>query len=119
MTELFPVPADFAKNALIDEKTYQEWYDRSVNDPEGFWGEHGKRVDWIKPFTQVKDVSYKGDVSIKWFADGTLNVAANCLDAIWRPVATRPPSSGKATTRTNPSTSPTASCTPRSAVCPT
>ena len=47
MTELFPVPADFAKNALIDEKTYQEWYDRSVNDPEGFWGEHGKRVDWI------------------------------------------------------------------------
>jgi len=86
MTELFPVPADFAKNALIDEKTYQEWYDRSVNDPEGFWGEHGKRVDWIKPFTQVKDVSYKGDVSIKWFADGTLNVAANCLD---RHLATR------------------------------
>ncbi len=80
MTELFPVPADFAKNALIDEKTYQEWYTRSVNDPEGFWGEHGKRVDWIKPYTQVKDVSYKGDVSIKWFADGTLNVAANCLD---------------------------------------
>lgn len=86
MTELFPVPADFAKNALIDEKTYQEWYDRSVNDPEGFWGEHGKRVDWIKPFTQVKDVSYNGDVSIKWFADGTLNVAANCLD---RHLATR------------------------------
>ncbi|MGE5476906.1 MAG: acetate--CoA ligase [Bacteroidales bacterium] len=80
MTELFPVPADFAKSALIDEKTYQEWYDRSVNDPEGFWGEHGKRVDWIKPFTQVKDVSYNGDVHIKWFADGTLNVAANCLD---------------------------------------
>ncbi len=80
MTELFPVPADFAKNALIDEKTYKEWYDRSVNDPEGFWGEHGKRIDWIKPFTQVKDVSYNGDVNIKWFADGTLNVAANCLD---------------------------------------
>ncbi|MGE5516457.1 MAG: acetate--CoA ligase [Bacteroidota bacterium] len=80
MTELFPVPADFAKSALVDEKTYQEWYDRSVNDPEGFWGEHGKRVDWIKPYTQVKDVSYSGDVHIKWFADGTLNVAANCLD---------------------------------------
>ncbi|HLO75313.1 MAG TPA: acetate--CoA ligase [Magnetospirillum sp.] len=86
MTELFPVPADFAKNALIDEKTYKEWYDRSVNDPEGFWGEHGKRVDWIKPFTQVKDVSYTGNVHIKWFADGTLNVAANCLD---RHLATR------------------------------
>jgi len=80
MTELFPVPADFAKNALIDEKTYKEWYDRSINDPEGFWGEHGKRIDWIKPYTQVKDVSYNGNVSIKWFADGTLNVAANCLD---------------------------------------
>ncbi|HTH15099.1 MAG TPA: acetyl-coenzyme A synthetase N-terminal domain-containing protein, partial [Magnetospirillum sp.] len=86
MTELFPVPADFAKNALIDEKTYKAWYDRSVNDPEGFWGEHGKRIDWIKPFTQVKDVSYSGDVNIKWFADGTLNVAANCLD---RHLATR------------------------------
>ena len=80
MTDLFPVPAEFAKQALIDEKTYQEWYARSVNDPDGFWGEHGKRLDWIKPYTQVKEVSYSGDVSIKWFADGTLNVAANCLD---------------------------------------
>ena len=86
MTELFPVPAEFAKQALIDETTYQEWYDRSVNDPDGFWGEHGKRLDWIKPYTKVKDVSYAGDVSIKWFADGTLNVAANCLD---RHLATR------------------------------
>ncbi len=83
---LFPVPTDFAKNALINEKTYQEWYDRSVNDPEGFWGEHGKRLDWIKPYTQVKDVSFSGDVHIRWFADGTLNVAANCLD---RHLATR------------------------------
>ncbi|MBC7952894.1 MAG: acetate--CoA ligase, partial [Rhodospirillaceae bacterium] len=80
MTELFPVPADFAKSALIDEKTYKEWYDRSVKDPDGFWGEHGKRVDWIKPYTKVKDVSYKGDVKIEWYGDGTLNVAANCLD---------------------------------------
>ncbi len=80
MTELFPVPADFAKSALIDEKTYKEWYDRSVKDPDGFWGEHGKRLDWIKPYTKVKDVSYSGDVKINWFADGTLNVAANCLD---------------------------------------
>ncbi|KAF0224199.1 MAG: acetyl-CoA [Rhodospirillaceae bacterium] len=80
MTELFPVPAEFAKQALIDEKTYQEWYARSVNDPDGFWGEHGKRLDWIKPYTKVKEVSYTGDVTINWFADGTLNVAANCLD---------------------------------------
>ncbi len=86
MTEIFPVPADFAKNALIDEKTYGEWYERSVKDPDGFWGEHGKRLDWIKPFSKVKDVSFSGDVHVRWFEDGTLNVAANCLD---RHLATR------------------------------
>ncbi|MBI5163493.1 MAG: acetate--CoA ligase [Magnetospirillum sp.] len=86
MTELFPVPAEFAKSALVDNAKYLEMYERSVKDPDGFWGEHGKRIDWIKPYTQVKDVSYSGDVHIKWFADGTLNVAANCLD---RHLATR------------------------------
>ncbi|CAA7627509.1 acetate--CoA ligase [Magnetospirillum sp. SS-4] len=80
MSDVYPIPADIAKNALIDEKTYNEWYERSIKDPEGFWAEHGKRVDWIKPFTKVKDTSYTGDVHIKWFHDGTLNVAANCLD---------------------------------------
>jgi len=80
MSDIFQVPADFAKNALIDNKTYLEWYDRSVNDPVGFWGEHGKRIDWIKPYTKVNDVSFNGDVQIKWYEDGTLNVAANCLD---------------------------------------
>ena len=84
--QLFPVPAEFAAKALIDDKTYNEWYDRSINDSEGFWAEHGKRIDWIKPFTKVKDVSFTGDVHIKWFEDGTLNVAANCLD---RHLATR------------------------------
>ncbi|OAN48156.1 acetyl-coenzyme A synthetase [Paramagnetospirillum marisnigri] len=80
MSEVYPIPAETAKSALIDEKTYHEWYDRSIKDPEGFWAEHGKRIDWIKPFTKVKDVSYNGDVHIKWYEDGTLNVAANCLD---------------------------------------
>jgi acetyl-CoA synthetase len=80
MSEVYPVPAETAKNALIDDKKYNEWYERSVKDPDGFWGEHGKRIDWIKPYTKVKNVSYSGDVSIKWFEDGTLNVAANCLD---------------------------------------
>ncbi len=79
-TQVFPVPAEVAKSAWVDEAKYQEMYQRSVSDPDGFWGEHGKRIDWIKPFTKVKDVSYSGDVSIKWFHDGTLNVAANCLD---------------------------------------
>jgi len=80
MSEVFPVPPELAKSAWINEKTYNEWYERSVRDPEGFWAEHGKRIDWIKPYTSVKDVSFTGDVHIRWFQDGTLNVAANCLD---------------------------------------
>ena len=79
-TQVFPVPAALAKSASIDQATYQAWYQRSIDDPAGFWGEHGKRVDWIKPYTQVRDVSFEGDVHIRWFADGTLNVSANCLD---------------------------------------
>jgi acetyl-CoA synthetase len=60
---------------------YREMYQASVNDPEAFWGEHGKRLDWIKPYTKVKNTSYAYDnVSINWFEDGTLNVAANCID---------------------------------------
>src|SRR5882757_401300 len=77
---VIPVPPAFAKTAWVDEAKYQSMYERSVKDPEGFWGEHGKRLDWIKPYTKVKDVSYLGDVHIKWFHDGTLNASANCLD---------------------------------------
>ncbi len=80
MSQTFPVPDEVAKTALIDEATYRAWYDRSMKDPDGFWGEHGKRLDWIKPYTKVRDVSYEGDVRIRWYEDGTLNVAANCLD---------------------------------------
>ncbi len=77
----FPVPEEVAKTALIDKAKYQAMYKQSVEDNEGFWNEHGKRVDWIKPYTQVKDVNFQvPDVSIKWFHDGTLNVAANCID---------------------------------------
>src|SRR5688572_26352451 len=78
--QLFPVPAEAAKRALIDAKKYEEMYRRSVTDPEGFWGEIGKRAGWIKPFTKVKDVDYTGDIRIRWYYDGTLNVSANCLD---------------------------------------
>ncbi|MCA3262062.1 MAG: acetate--CoA ligase [Telmatospirillum sp.] len=78
--ELFPVPANIAKSALIDAAKYKTMYDRSVADPAGFWGEQGKRIDWIKPYTKVKNTSFTGDVSIKWYEDGTLNVSANCLD---------------------------------------
>ncbi len=84
---LYPVPADIAATALVDNAKYQEMYKASVSDPEGFWAEHGKRIDWIKPYTKVKNTSYDPhNVSIKWFEDGTLNVSANCVD---RHVATR------------------------------
>ncbi len=78
---VFPVPADVAASAHADNAKYLEMYKRSVEDPDGFWGEHGKRVDWIKPYTKVKNTSYDyHNVSIKWFEDGTLNVSANCVD---------------------------------------
>ncbi|MTI09770.1 MULTISPECIES: acetate--CoA ligase [Curvivirga] len=78
---VFPVPTEWAEKAKVDNAKYMEMYQHSIDDPEGFWGEHGKRVDWIKPYTQVKSVSYnQEDLHIKWFYDGTLNVSANCLD---------------------------------------
>ncbi len=79
--------ADMVARAHIDAAKYDEMYAASINDPDAFWGEHGKRIDWIKPYTQVKDVDYTlGNVSINWYADGTLNVSANCID---RHLATR------------------------------
>jgi acetyl-CoA synthetase len=83
---LFPVPEDLARTAWIDEEKYQNLYHLSMTDPESFWGEQGKLVDWIKPFTKVKDVDFNGDVRIRWYYDGTLNVSANCID---RHLATR------------------------------
>jgi len=83
----YSVPAAVAAHALIDNAKYQEMYQASIDDPEAFWGEHGKRLDWIKPYTRVKNTSFAYDnVTIEWFADGTLNVAANCID---RHLATR------------------------------
>lgn len=80
MTEaLYPVPAEWAKTAHADNQKYLEMYQASVDDPAKFWGEHGKRLDWIKPYTKVKNTSFD-PVSIKWFEDGSLNVAANCID---------------------------------------
>ncbi|HEY1943433.1 MAG TPA: acetate--CoA ligase [Roseiarcus sp.] len=79
--KVYDVPADWAKRAWIDEPRYQETYRRSVADPQAFWGEHGKRIDWFKPYTIVKNTSYDpSNVSIKWFEDGVTNVAHNCID---------------------------------------
>ncbi|PKH25739.1 acetate--CoA ligase [Enterobacterales bacterium CwR94] len=76
-----PVFAHIAENTLINAEQYQSKYQLSVQDPEAFWGEEGKIIDWIKPYTRVKNTSFApGNVSIKWYEDGTLNLAANCLD---------------------------------------
>jgi acetyl-CoA synthetase len=82
MNDQMYAPADeIARKAHIDAAKYEEMYAASVKDPEAFWGEHGKRIDWIKPYTKVKNTSFDyHDVSIKWFEDGVLNVAANCID---------------------------------------
>jgi len=78
---VYPVPPQWAKNARIDEDRYQDMYRRSVEDAEGFWREEAARIDWIKPFTTVKETSFhEADFGIRWFGDGTLNLSANCLD---------------------------------------
>jgi len=77
----YPVPAEFAAQANLTPEKYREMYEASIADPEAFWGEQGKRLDWIKPYTVVKDVSWEtGDLHVKWYSDGVLNVSANCLD---------------------------------------
>jgi acetyl-CoA synthetase len=75
------VGADWKQRAYIDEGKYEDWYRRSMADPNGFWAEHGKRIHWMRPFHKVKNTSFgPGNVSIKWFEDGTTNVAYNCID---------------------------------------
>ena len=80
-THLYEVPAAYAARARIDARRYAADYARSVQDPESFWGDIGRRFEWIRPYTKVKDVSYRfEDFHIRWYEDGTLNVAQNCLD---------------------------------------
>ncbi len=77
----FPPSDEGASRAHIDIQGYQKAYAESLSDPDSFWAEHGKRIDWIQPYTKISDVSYdKPDVHIKWYEDGTLNASANCLD---------------------------------------
>ncbi|MGR7922246.1 acetate--CoA ligase [Zobellella denitrificans] len=85
--KVHPVKAHIAQHALLDEAGYQSMYRQSIEDPDAFWGEQGKQIDWIRPYTKVKNTSYDpGHISIKWFEDGTLNLSANCID---RHLATR------------------------------
>ena len=85
--DLHAVPEAFKQRAHIDDARYQEMYAQSVSDPEAFWAEQGKRLDWITPYSKVKNTTYEyPNVSIKWYEDGQLNVSANCID---RHLATR------------------------------
>ena len=79
--KVYNVPAEWSARAFLNNDKYLAMYKRSVEDPNGFWGEMGKRIDWIKPYTKVKNTSFAPDnVSIEWYEDGTLNVCANCVD---------------------------------------
>ncbi|MEC8743142.1 MAG: acetate--CoA ligase [Pseudomonadota bacterium] len=79
--QIFTPTAETATGAHIDDSGYQEMYQRSLTDSDSFWAEHGKRIDWIKPYSKISSVSYdKSDLHIRWYEDGSLNAAANCLD---------------------------------------
>jgi acetyl-CoA synthetase len=79
--KVYPVDQEFAAKAHIDNLKYQAMYELSVNDPDTFWVEHGKRLDWVNPYTKIKHTSFDPhNVDIRWFEDGTLNAAYNCLD---------------------------------------
>ncbi|SFI40932.1 acetate--CoA ligase [Albimonas pacifica] len=76
-----PVPPEVANGASIDAEKYEAMYKASIQDPVKFWDDHGRRLDWIRPYSTVRNVSYSyPDVQIEWFGDGTMNVAANCID---------------------------------------
>lgn len=80
-SKVYPVKAHIGNGALLDKESYEAMYQASVQDPDAFWGEQGKILDWMTPYTRVKNTSYDpGHVSIKWYEDGLLNVSANCLD---------------------------------------
>ena len=79
--KIYEVPAEWKKRAYLDDAKYKEMYARSIKDPNGFWAEHAKRLDWIKAPTKIKNSSFApNNVSIKWFEDGVLNLAHNCID---------------------------------------
>ncbi|MGN4933087.1 acetate--CoA ligase [Aeromonas rivipollensis] len=80
-SKVYPVKAHIGSDALLDKEGYEAMYLASVQNPDAFWGEQGKILDWMTPYTRVKNTSYDpGHVSIKWYEDGLLNVSANCLD---------------------------------------
>jgi acetyl-CoA synthetase len=80
-TKTYPVPAAWAKRAFADNAKYERLYTASIKDPDAFWGEEGKRLDWFTPYSQVSDCNFDTDnLHVRWYADGTLNVSHNCID---------------------------------------
>ena len=118
--KIYDVPADWAKRAYVDAAKYKEMYAASVKDPDAFWAEQAKRIDWIKPFTKVKNTSFApGNVSIKWFEDGI----AQRRRQLRRPAsrqARRPDRDhlGRRRPEGRQARSPITSCTTRSAASP-
>ncbi len=77
-SKVYPVPTNF--KSLCDQKQYRQMYEESIKNPDSFWGREAKRLKWIQPWTKVKETSFSGDVTIRWFAGGKLNVSENCID---------------------------------------
>ena len=86
VAQIFPVRPEVAATAHVTAAGYRTMYERAARDPDGFWAAEAKRIAWMKPPTKIKNTSFTGNVSIKWFEDGTLNASASCLD---RHLATR------------------------------
>src|SRR5690606_42088610 len=81
MSDLYPVPDAFAAQANVTKADYERDYAESIRDPAAFWGRIAQRLDWMKPPTRIRDVSFdRQNFQIRWFADGELNVSVNCLD---------------------------------------
>ena len=119
--KLYPVPSDFAAKAHIDAATYQAMYQRSIDDPEGFWAEQAEQfLSWYKPWDKVLDWSFEGNVTLSGSRAASSMSPTTASTATWNPAATRWPSSGKGTIPPSTKRSPTASCTrrwPNSATC--
>ena len=100
--DLYKPAPSIIKNSHANEEIYEKMYRESIRSPEEFWRYHGQRIDWIKPYTKVNNVSYKKeDLRINWYEDGTLNASFNCLDRHLKTKGKIPQLFGKVITQTN------------------
>ena len=81
MSEIYPIKKSWEQEAKVNKKEYDDIYKNSISKNDEFWSNHGKRIEWFKPYTKIKDVTYSKDkVDIRWFYDGKTNVSYNCVD---------------------------------------